>query len=217
MKNSVIIKSTRHGLLVHMDADVPYEDLKAEIAEKFSASRRFFRKSAMAVSFGGRSLTHTQEKEIVRLISDTADIMIPCIVDMDEEHDAFYQSAVEHAKEREEPVEESDGRFYKGTLRKNEFLETDTSLVILGDVERGAVVVSKGNVTVIGRIDGSVHAGCAGDRNAVISALSMEPKELKIADIRWDPQRTKDEENNVSGAKKAFIEGNSFVFQSLAK
>ena len=41
----------------------------------------------------------------------------------------------------------------------------------------------KGNIIILGTLYGSVHAGAAGDRNAFIIALSMQPQRLVIGDI----------------------------------
>ena len=52
-----------------------------------------------------------------------------------------------------------DGRFYRGTLKRNQVLESEASIVIVGDVEEGATVVSKGSIVVIGALLGSAQAG----------------------------------------------------------
>ncbi|MEI3380654.1 MAG: septum site-determining protein MinC [Dorea sp.] len=49
-----------------------------------------------------------------------------------------------------EAVHERDGQFYKGTLRGRQVLESEQSIVIIGDIEEGATVASKGNVIVTG-------------------------------------------------------------------
>ena len=82
---------------------------------------------------------------------------------------------------------EKDGQFYKGTLRGRQVLESEQSIVIIGDVEDGATVASKGNVIVTGTIYGTVIAGAAGRTDAVIAALHMQPKKLRIGGIKVKP------------------------------
>ena len=54
-----------------------------------------------------------------------------------------------------EAIHEKDGQFYKGTLRGRQVLESEQSIVIIGDIEEGATVASKGNVIVTGTIYGT--------------------------------------------------------------
>lgn len=77
----------------------------------------------------------------------------------------------------------STGMFYKGTLRSGQKLESDNSIVIIGDVNPGASVIAGGNIVIIGSLTGSVQAGARGNRNCFVMALSMSPIQIQIADI----------------------------------
>lgn len=67
------------------------------------------------------------------------------------------------------------GQFYRGTLKRGDVLESEASIVIIGDVEHGARVTAKGNVIILGELKGTVTAGAAGNDQAVILAFSMSP------------------------------------------
>lgn len=183
MDNLVIIKSNKYGILVHLDKDAPYEELLREIERKFKEASKFFEQSKMAVSFEGRILTKAQEQELIRLISETAQIHIICLIDSNEQNELTYKSVVDQCLE-ELHFKKRDGQFYKGTLAKRQTLESDTSIVILGDVESGARVAAKGNIIVIGTIYGDVQAGAAGNKSCFVAALGMQPQRLRIGDIR---------------------------------
>lgn len=165
---------------MHLDAEAEYGAILEELRLKFTESARFFRDAAMAVTFEGRVLTRPQEQEIIDLISDAAHVHIVCIFDKDENTERLYQSVVEQSLE---DLPRREGQFYRGTLKKRQVLETEKSIIVLGDVDFGATVVSKGNIVVLGAIRGAVHAGAAGNRDAFIIALSMKPQLLRIADI----------------------------------
>lgn len=62
--------------------------------------------------------------------------------------------------------------FIKGTLRSGQVLESETSIIILGDVNPGATVVSKGNVVVLGALKGTIHAGATGNEASFVAALN---------------------------------------------
>ena len=62
-------------------------------------------------------------------------------------------------------------------------IESEASIVIIGDVRHGARVTAKGNIIVLGELRGSVHAGVAGNREAVVAAMEMAPLQIRIADV----------------------------------
>lgn len=180
----VIIKSNKYGLIVILDAKLSLEELKKEVAEKFSASAKFFGEVQMAVCFQGRELTLPEEMELVEVISANCQIQVVSIIDGDETLETKMQKAVE---ERDEDPADlmnlQDGRFYKGTLRSGQVLESETSVIILGDVNPGARVISKGNVIVLGTLKGNIFVGAAGNESAFVAALSMEPMQIRIGDV----------------------------------
>ena len=72
---------------------------------------------------------------------------------------------------------------YRGNLRSGQILKRAETVLVLGDVNPGAQVISDGDILIWGRLRGIAHAGCAGDTQSIISALSMEPTQLRIADL----------------------------------
>lgn len=169
-RNTVMIKSNKYGLIVILDDKIPFEELLLDIADKFRESANFFKNAKMAVSFRGRVLTKPQEKMVMDTIISNCGIHILCIVDEVPEHEEYYRQAVELAMEKKET---SDGMFHRGTLRAGQVLETEHSVVILGDVNPGANVISKGNIVVLGSCRGNVYAGASGDRDCIVAALVL--------------------------------------------
>ena len=73
--------------------------------------------------------------------------------------------------------------FHKGTIRAGDRIQSEGDLLVLGDVNPGAIVSANGDVMIWGKLSGIAHAGKAGNREAKISALSLRPVQLRIADI----------------------------------
>lgn len=71
---------------------------------------------------------------------------------------------------------------HQGTLRSGDHRQVEGALLVLGDVNAGAQIRATGHVLVWGRLRGTVHAGCMGDRAASIVALHLHPLQLRIAD-----------------------------------
>ena len=52
-------------------------------------------------------------------------------------------------------------------------------------MERGARVLAKGNIIILGALRGAALAGAAGNINAVIVAFEMAPSQIKISDLSY--------------------------------
>ena len=180
MKNSVIIKGNKYGITVILDQDIPFEELKEAVAEKFRESTKFFGNAQMAASFEGRELTKEEEREILDVIADNSDFRIVCVVDTDQAREELFKKSLD-ARLNERSTQ--SGQFYKGTLRSGQVLEAENSIVILGDVNPGAKVISKGNVIVLGALKGTIFAGAAGNEAAFVVALEMNPMQIRIGDV----------------------------------
>ncbi len=87
-------------------------------------------------------------------------VKILCILDSDEIRDAVIEQMPRDAadKRRERGERQSRGCFYRGSLLPGERLETEESIVIIGDVPQEAVVVSQSDIVVLGEL-GSAFAG----------------------------------------------------------
>jgi len=180
MKNTVVIKSSKSGMTVILDPSVPFETLLTDIAAKFEESARFWGSVQMTLTLAGRPLTPEQEMEIVGVITGHSQIEILCLVDQDINRIKRCEKAL---NEKLMELSAATGQFYRGNLKAGSHLESETSIVIIGDVEPGARVISKGNVIVLGTLGGIVAAGVSGNEEAVVVALEMAPLQIKIADI----------------------------------
>lgn len=178
-RNSVIIKSNKYGLIVILDDKLPFQELLLDVTDKFRESANFFKNAKMAVTFRGRTLNRAQEKELVDAIVNNSGIHILCIVDEDAVAQEHYRRIMDSALEE---CAQDNGFFYRGTLRAGQVLESETSVVVLGDVNPGASVVSKGNIIVLGSCRGTVYAGATGDRSCFVAALILKPIQIRIAD-----------------------------------
>ena len=212
MSELVTIKSSHSGIELRLNAKLPFPDLLKAVEEKFRQSADFFKNAKMAVSFSGRTLSISEEEQLIQVITQTTNLEIICIIDHDERKELIYKRAVAQSlSEREK----SDGQFYRGTLKRRQLLESESSIVILGDVEFGAKVVAKGNIIILGTLYGSVHAGAAGDRNAFIIALSMQPQRLVIGDIEAKRQLIYQDSLSINGPQIAVVDGKRIYLDPL--
>lgn len=72
---------------------------------------------------------------------------------------------------------------YKGTVRCGQKVSSPGGLVVLGDVNPGGELVAQGDIVVMGALRGLAHAGAGGQEGCVVSAVCMQPTQLRIAGL----------------------------------
>ncbi|RKD28273.1 septum site-determining protein MinC, partial [Lacrimispora algidixylanolytica] len=179
MHNTVVIKSNRAGMTVILDPDIPFPQLLSDIGKKFGDNSKFWGSVQMTLTLEGRQLTSEEEFAIINQITNHSNVEIICIVDTDAKRLERCEKAL---NEKLMELSCQTGQFFKGNLQSGETLESEASIVIIGDVCKGAKVLAKGNVIVLGKLTGTVCAGVAGNKDALITALEMAPMQLRIAD-----------------------------------
>lgn len=184
MKNAVIIKSFPNGLSIFLDSDLPFAQLLEEIAMKFSESANFFKDASMVLSFEGRELSEQEEHQIVDTISTNSRLKIVCIMGKDKETERSFVKALQQLSFHQEVLENA-GQFYKGTLKDGQILETENSIIVLGDVYPGACIISSKDIVVLGGLYGQAYAGGNGEEGHFVVALEMSPEKLKIGDFKY--------------------------------
>ena len=212
MKNTVVIKSSKAGMTVILDPEVPFETLLLDIAMKFEESARFWGSVQMTLTLAGRPLTPEQEMEIVNVITGHSQIEILCLVDQDINRIKRCEKAL---NEKLMELSSMTGQFYRGCLKDGAHLEAETSIVVIGDVEPGAKVISKGNIIVLGELGGTVIAGASGNTEAVVVALEMVPVQIRIGDVA---SRFKDKGKKLAkGPAMVCVENKEIVVKSFKK
>lgn len=215
MNNSVIIKGNKYGIVVVLDNNIPFIELKNNLIEKFKSSSKFFDKANMAVSFEGRHLSSEEERILVQAITDNSQLNIVCVIDSDEYREQVFKKAVE---EKLEELSSQTGQFYKGTLRSGQMLETESSLIILGDVNPGANIVAKGNIIILGSLKGNVYSGANGNEDAFVVALEMAPMQIRIGSvIARSNDSTGKQKPMGNGPMIAFVEDGNIYIEKLDK
>lgn len=188
MKNAVIIKSFQNGISVYLNEELPFEELLLEVAFKFRESSHFFKDAKMAISLEGRHLSEEEERIILNMICENSEIHIVCLIGRDEEKNQNYLKAIQQLEFRNNK-EDNEGHFYRGTLKNREILETESSIVVLGDVYPGSSIISTKDIVILGGLFGKAYAGGNGSEGHFIVALEMAPERLQIGDFKYKNNR----------------------------
>lgn len=212
MSQPVVIKGTKSGIILVLDQEMDFEELKEWVAKKFKSSSDFLGDASLAISFEGRVMTTEEQEQIIDVIHDNSQLHIVCIAIDDPEKEAVFQKSVE---DRLMELSANTGQFYKGSLRSGQVIEAESSIIVIGDVKPGAKVVSKGNIIVLGALRGTAFAGCTGNDKAFVLALDMDPMQIRIADmIARSPD---DEKEDRTGIKIAYMDEGSIYIEPFDK
>ena len=212
--SSVVIKGSKNGITLVLDENEEFESLKEKVSKKFSDSAKFLGNAKTALAFEGRKLTDEQKDELVKCIKENTELDIVCFMDNSEEGNLKFAQAVEKTLT---DMNAANARIYKGGLRSGQVIESDTGIIVLGDINPGASLVSKGNIIVLGALRGTAWAGSGGNANAFVIASEMNPMQIRISDTiaRSPDSRERMDDRNIRIA--CLDENGSICISPLSK
>lgn len=211
-KAPVVIKGNKAGIRIVLDGQMPFGELAEEVRNKFRESSDFLGDAQVAVSFDGRRLKEDEEAILLECIRECSKLRVVCLIDEDKEREELFNR---NLTEQLMSLNSNTGQFFKGNLRSGQVMEFETSIVILGDINVGAQVVSTGNVIVLGSLYGTVYAGAAGKENAFIVALKMNPMQIRISDVI---ARSSDEKKEVPPEPQiAYLRNGAIYIDTLSR
>lgn len=218
MKNPVIIKSFPNGLSLYLDEEMAFEKLLEEVAVKFKESAHFFKDAKMGLSFEGRKLTEEEERKIIDTITANSSLNIVCVIGKDDETNQNYVRALKQLAFHQQEIENA-GQFYKGVLKDGQILETENSIIVLGDVYPGACIISNKDIVILGGLYGQAYAGGNGMEGHFVVALEMSPEKLKIGEFKY---KTSEKQSKWSIKPKvqpkiAYVKDGRVIMETITK
>lgn len=211
-KEPVMLKGNKSGIRIILDDELSFEELLEKVTEKFQNNADFLGDNQVVVAFDGRELSDEEEAVLLHTIQENSKLRIVCVIDEDKERETLYERTLQ---EKLMAMDSNSGQFFKGNLRSGQVMEFETSIVILGDVNVGAQVVSTGNVIVLGKLNGTVYAGASGKEDAFIVATKMNPIQIRISDVI---ARTPDEKETPSNVPQiAYLRDGAIYMDDLSR
>ncbi|MGC8719593.1 MAG: septum site-determining protein MinC [Thermodesulforhabdaceae bacterium] len=184
---AVQVRAQRDGQFVFiLDPSLPFQMILRYLEKRWEESNRFFRSARIIIDLGLRPFRFD---EIVTLRDFLRNKWHATITELRLGHrfDSFFEWASQQigipiyqvpAQEREpEPV------IIRQTCRSGTRIEAPQDCIVLGDVNPGAEIIAGRDIVVFGVLRGVAHAGAYGNRQSKIWALSIEPSQLRIADL----------------------------------
>ncbi len=183
MTKHVTLKSFPGGIRVKLSEEPDFEQILKETEESFQDAAAFFKNSSVALQFQGRSLTEEETDRLLKTIQKVCNLHIICLACTDENTEEYFTKLIDRTR-ADALAKEQYVQFYKGTLRDGETLESASGIIIMGDVQKGAAVIAKGSIIVLGSLEGTAYAGANGNADCFIVAVQLDAEHLRIGDIK---------------------------------
>jgi len=184
MSNQVIIKGKNDRLVIALNPKSDFLELCDILKTKILEAKNFIGNSRMAIEFSGRKLTSEQEDILIGILTENSNIVISYIFteknEKNEKNEKKAKDQMMDLAKLSPMIEEGKTHFYRGTLRSGAKIESDGSVVVVGDVNPSSIIRARGNVIVLGHLNGTVYAGLNGDEQAFVTAIYFNPIQLTI-------------------------------------
>jgi len=173
-----------------------WHDILNELATQLNrpGAQSFFHGARVFLETGDRAFDVLQIEELIALLAQH-EMTLTAVSGETRTQDAFEQaratmpappeSLALETGESPAPTttpKEAHALLVQRTVRSGQTCQYAGTIVIIGDVNPGAQVVAEGDVIVWGKLRGVVHAGAAGDANAMVGALILAPTQLRIGE-----------------------------------
>lgn len=226
MEKEVFFKGTKDGIIVILNEELEYEELKEILAKKSMDAKNFFGGTKTGLVFKGRELTSVELTELSNIVATEGGLNVTFTGDeayvekylkkTSEENDIAKKISKFKNKETEKNILDVIGDettlLHRGSLRSGHLIKHSGSVIILGNVNQGAEIIATGNIIILGHAKGLVHAGCSGYDDAIIFALDLDPIQLRISSIiTYIPKN----EKRVKNPSYAYIDEDTIYIKKI--
>jgi len=183
------IKAHREGFILAPDAGASFSAIRSCLEHRLDDAGDFFQGSDMVLDLGRRPFAADEIVQLRELLEGKAQVRL-VEVWLGPELDGLLSWAsrglgiplrrtavAEKEDEAPRPV------VVRHTCRSGTRIESPADCFIQGDVNPGAEVIAAGDIWIFGVLRGVAHAGAGGDRSACVRALSIQPNQIRIADL----------------------------------
>ncbi len=175
-KNCVSINLKKDKIIIKLNEDTKQEELVECLKKKLPELKKLYKDEKTPINVTGKVLKNKEIEEIQNIIKEKIDVEI--------EFDSPKTLGLHGIKKTfEKEIAISETKFHRGSLRSGQKLESEGSIVIIGDVNSGAEVMASDNIIVLGSLRGLAHAGAKGNKQAIIAAGLIDTVQIRIANI----------------------------------
>lgn len=193
MRENVIFKGDKDGLLVVLNTSAEFGVIIKQLKAKLDKASRFFAGGAkVSVLSDNGCFSEEEQKQLICLLG---------------EYDLSFANRAPHSGDCRKAApagDDTDEHFADSSGFLTEYTQTDDenqiltvpkmlrggqkliysgTVVVMGNVNPSAHIIAGGDIVVRGTCWGTVHAGAFGDSRATITADRLVASQLRIADF----------------------------------
>lgn len=176
MSNCININIKKDEIIIKISDKAGQREIVNELKKKIIQLKKLYQDEKTPIKVTGKILKNKEIDEIQQIIKAKIDVD----VDFDMPKSLGLASITKAFKQE---IAMSETEFHRGSLRSGQKIETDGSIVIIGDVNSGAEVIASDNIVVLGNLRGLAHAGAKGNKNAIIAAGLVDTVQIRISNI----------------------------------
>ena len=203
MNNCISINLKKNEIIIKIAEDAEQKKIITELTKKLPDLKKLYKDEKTPIKIVGKVLKNKEIDEIQELIKDKIDVDIE--FDMPK---SLGLSSITRTFKQEVAISET--KFHRGSLRSGQKLETEGSIVIIGDVNSGAEVIASENIIVLGNLRGLAHAGAKGNKDAIIAAGRLDSVQIRISNIVKEIDR---DEEIVHKQAYIFVQDDKIVIE----
>ena len=202
MRNCVSVNLKKDEILIKLNDNADQVEIVESLRKKLPELKKLYKDEKTPITVTGKVLKNKEIDEIEELIKSKIDVEI--------DFDMPKGLGLHNIKKTfEKEIAVSETKFHRGSLRSGQKLESEGSLVIIGDVNSGAEVMASDNIIVLGALRGLAHAGAKGNKQAIIAAGLIDTVQIRIANIVKEIDR--DEEVMHKQACVSIVDNNIVI------
>lgn len=176
MKNCITINTKKENILIKINEDAEQSEIINTLNKKLPQLKKLYQNEDTPIIVTGKVLKNKEIDQIQELIKNSINVE----VSFDSPRILGLHGII---KTYNKEIATSETKFHRGAIRSGQKLEFEGSLVVIGDVNDGAEVIAGENIVILGILRGLAHAGAKGNKDAIISASSIEAPQLRIANV----------------------------------
>lgn len=203
MNSCISINLRKNEIVIKIAEDAEQKRIVSTLTKKLPELKKLYKEDKTPIRIVGKVLKNKEIDEIQELIKE--------IIDVDIEFDmpkSLGLSSITRTFKQEIAISET--KFHRGSLRSGQKIETEGSIVILGDVNSGAEVIASDNIVVLGNLRGLAHAGAKGNNNAIIAAGNLDTVQIRISNIVKEINR---DEEPCHRQAYVYIDGGKIIIE----
>ena len=177
MRRSIVsINLKKDEIVIKLSEEATQEEILIALKKKITELKKLYKDEKTPIRVSGKVLKNKEIDQIQELIKEK--------IDVDIDFDSPKGLGLSNIKKTfEKEIAVSKTKFHRGSLRSGQKIETEGSIVIIGDVNSGAEVIASDNIVVLGALRGLAHAGAKGNKQAIIAAGLFDTVQVRIANI----------------------------------